>query len=441
MNVKRFSLLAALALCFSAAACSGSRLATEPTAPRPIVVDSPDGPTDAQLAVSRAQGDPLLVPGRYIVILVPGSTDAQRDALAASLATAPTHVYTSLFKGFAGDMTPTEVQRLQADPQVRLLQQDRWNALPPGETGADADGGRTASSQSKDWGVIRIHADQNTGARGSGVGVAVLDTGCDLNHPDLIGGYVGVSFNGIFPTRDGDDDFGHGTHCAGIIGMRDNTIGYVGVAPDCTLVPVKGLNERGYGETSWIVMGMDWIDQHRNDPNLNILVVSMSFGGFGYDGAEDAAIQQGTTDGLVFVAAAGNSSVKIPDNFFSPACLSNVIAVSALQNGDTLANFSDWGPRCDLIAPGVSILSTFPSDSVNGGYASFSGTSMACPHVSGCCALWFSAHTAPGGAANYTSVFAALLANSEAAPPGGWPNGHGFTESEPLVNALNLDQP
>jgi subtilisin len=221
--------------------------------------------------------------------------------------------------------------------------------------------------------------------------------------------------------------------------MRDNNLGFVGVAPLCTLIAVKGLNERGFGETSWIVMGMDWIDA--NQAAYNIKVVSMSFGGFGYDGVEDLAIQQGTNDGLTFVAAAGNSSVKIPDNFFSPACLNNVIAVSALQSGDTLAGFSDWGPRCDLIAPGVSILSTFPSAGVAGGYASFSGTSMACPHVAGCCALWFSAHVAPGGAGNFAACKAALLANAEAAPGGGWPNGHGFIEAEPLVNALNLDQP
>src|SRR5439155_790620 len=93
----------------------------------------PSGPSAKQLATSQQQGNPLLVPGRYIVILKGGTTDAQRDALAATLATAPTHVYTSLFKGFAGDMTPAEVSRLQGNPLVRLFEQDHWNALPPGE--------------------------------------------------------------------------------------------------------------------------------------------------------------------------------------------------------------------------------------------------------------------------------------------------------------------
>jgi subtilisin family serine protease len=303
-------------------------------------------------------------------------------------------------------------------------------------TDATDQNGGGAFPPSVDWGIARIKADQNTGPRGAGVSVVILDTGCSLTHSYLLPGFLPgpVSYNGIYPTRNAEDGNGHGSHCSGIIGMRDVPSGFVGTAPQCYLIPVKGLSDRGFGLTSWIVMGMDWADA--NMATYNIKVVSMSFGGGGYDAVEEAAINQGTTDGLTFVAAAGNSFQDVIAGQFCPAMFANVITVSALAPGDQFAGYSNYGAAIDLIAPGSSITATFRNERT----ATLSGTSMACPHVAGCCALWFSNHLAPGGAGNFAAVKAALLASAEPAPVGGWP-GDPDGIKEPLVNALNLDQP
>jgi len=223
---------------------------------------------------------------------------------------------------------------------------------------------------------------------GAGVKVAVLDTGIDENHPDLT---VSGGISMVPGVTSWDDDQGHGTHCAGIIGARNNPSGVVGVAPNSKLYAVKVLNDRGTGYLSWILAGMGWAEQNGMD------VVSMSLGS-NVDKpdapctlAYQRAAERLNSAGCITVAAAGNNG-RDPVNPWvgNPARCAGFMAVAAVDRNKNLAAFSSRGPASlcsdcgvEIAAPGVSINST----TRGGGYGLKSGTSMACPHVSGAAAL------------------------------------------------------
>lgn len=232
------------------------------------------------------------------------------------------------------------------------------------------------------------------GFRGQGIKVAVIDTGIAA-HPDLVISGGACFVPGVVPF---DDDNGHGTHCAGIIGARNNGIGVVGVAPRCSLYAVKVLKHnpltgRASGNTSWIIAGMTWALQN------GMHVVSMSLGGKSCPMvAYTNAIAQLNAAGITVVCAAGNSfndPVTPTDPEFkcvnSPANSVGALAIGAVDNNGNIASFSSRGTGCcqqganpvSLVAPGVSINSTV----LGGLYGVKSGTSMACPHVAGAAAL------------------------------------------------------
>ncbi|NBC03509.1 MAG: S8 family serine peptidase [Bacteroidetes bacterium] len=242
------------------------------------------------------------------------------------------------------------------------------------------------------WNISMINAPAawNRGYKGNGVKVAVLDTGI-ANHNDLsISG--GVSFvNGVSSY---DDGHSHGTHCAGVIGARNNFIGVVGVAPLCDLYAVKVLSDSGSGYSSWVIAGMDWCIQ--NDIN----VASMSLGSKSSPSVAYAnAVRRCQEAGVTVVTSAGNSGndpnfpwVGSPGNAYQ---LSNSkaspIAVGAVNQSSTIAGFSsrdgnhdEWN-RVTVVAPGVDVNSTV----LNNGYDEKTGTSMACPHVAGLAALLY----------------------------------------------------
>ncbi len=247
----------------------------------------------------------------------------------------------------------------------------------------EADSIKTYCEQSLPWGVNRIDADlvwnDPKGTRGAGVNVAVLDTGIDTNHPDLAANLADKysCVNAI--TSNVEDLNGHGTHCSGIIAAVNNTVGVVGVGPEIDLYMVQISRKSTISETD-IIEGINWcIATHRDiDPDNDIQVMSMSFGG-GYSSGEADALETAYNEGIVLVAAAGNESGAV----IYPAALPNVIAVSATDSSDRFATFSNFGTAIDLAAPGVSIYSTY----LNDGYATMSGTSMACPHVAGAAAM------------------------------------------------------
>lgn len=224
------------------------------------------------------------------------------------------------------------------------------------------------------WGVDRIDADLIwETVTGIGVKVGVVDTGIDLDHPDLQANIAG-DVNIINPNKTGDDDNGHGTHVAGTVAAIDNDIGVIGVGPGTSLYAVKVLDRRGSGFLSDVIAGLQWCIVN------NMQVVNMSLGtSRDIQSFHDAVIVVNAA-GIIQVAAAGNASGG-PVGY--PAAYAEVIAVSATDSGDVIASFSSVGPEVELAAPGVEIPSTWKK----GGYNTISGTSMACPHVTGAAAL------------------------------------------------------
>ncbi len=227
------------------------------------------------------------------------------------------------------------------------------------------------------WGVSKVNAPQAWNiANGAAIKVAVLDTGIDIKHPDLLtnlkGGFSAVSYTASY-----NDDNGHGTHVAGTIAAVNNTVGVVGVAPQVNLYAIKALDRRGSGYVSDIIEGLDWAVQN------GIQVVNMSLGTASNIQSLHDAVIRANAAGIVQVAAAGNESAAV----IFPAAYQEVIAVAATDSANAVAYFSNRGLEVDLAAPGVKIYSTYKGQT----YATLSGTSMATPHVSGAAALVLSA--------------------------------------------------
>ena len=233
----------------------------------------------------------------------------------------------------------------------------------------------------------------------SDVVIAVIDTGVDYTHSDLanniwinkdeipnnhrdddLNGYVDDVYGWDFYNDDNDpmDDNGHGTHCSGIASaVTNNNIGIAGVSWNCKIMPIKFLGESGNGTTEAGVKAIKYAANNGAD------VISMSWGGGLYSFSMETALAYANLRGAVLVAAAGNSNT---DKKSYPAGYKNVIAVAATDKNDYRASFSNYGDWVDVAAPGVDILSSIPDDK----YESYSGTSMACPHVSGLAGLIFS---------------------------------------------------
>lgn len=218
--------------------------------------------------------------------------------------------------------------------------------------------------------------------KGKGIKIAVLDTGCDVNHPDLKERIVGGR---NFTDDDGSDpdiytDYnGHGTHVAGTIAATENDNGVIGVAPEADLLIIKVLNKRGSGQYEWIINGILYaIEQHAD-------IISMSLGGPEDTPELHEAIQKAVAANILVVCAAGNEGDgdDKTDELGYPGCYNEVISVGAINLERKSSRFSNSNNEVDLVAPGEEILSTFP----DGKYATLSGTSMAAPHVTGALAL------------------------------------------------------
>ncbi len=253
------------------------------------------------------------------------------------------------------------------------------------------------AGESQGWGLgdkgINV-AGAWAATKGKGVKVAVLDTGVDINHPDLKDQVVGSKdFSG---SSVGTMDLkGHGTHCCGIVAMKQgNGQGFVGVAPECKLLMGKILGDDGTGDFDWATQGVLWaIDQGAD-------VISMSIGGYADIPPDQffpdlrAAIKKAVDKGIIVVVAAGNSNdenVGNPKGHVEyPGRYEEVITVAASDFSQHIAHFSSRGPEVDVAAPGDNIISTIPG----GQYAEFSGTSMATPMVAGVAALYVAAKKA-----------------------------------------------
>jgi len=284
------------------------------------------------------------------------------------------HVYGTAIKGFSVMIPPGQLKKLQDDPSVDYVEEDQVISLvvpdlkiQRGKPGGG--GGGTTPSQQTPWGITRVGGGKTTPS-----GTAwVIDTGIDLDHPDLnVDAARSRTFVG---SKSADDDHGHGSHCAGIIAARNNSIGVVGVAPGATLVAVKVLSRSGSGSTSGVIAGVDYVAANAANGD----VANMSLGG-GVSTALDNAVSSAAEKGVKFALAAGNEGDDA--NNHSPARVngSNIYTISAMDNKDTMPYWSNYGnPPVDYCEPGVSIYSCYKG----GGYATMSGTSMAAPHAAG----------------------------------------------------------
>lgn len=334
----------------------------------------------------------------YIIVLNSGTGMPASVASEVAIRTGGNvgYIYETVLSGFSISMPRAAVAAIQRDPRIAYIEEDIYMSIFTQTTPTGIRRINTTLAAADPTGLTdeRVDAD-----------VAVLDTGIDRQHPDLnvFAGANCLAYSGNGPpwarsyfcdeTKDGNDDHYHGTHVAGTIGALNNNIGVVGVAPGVRLWAVKVLDSQGSGTLSGIIAGIDWVAS-RND----IEVINMSLGGSGQSDAMDTAIVNAFNSGVTVVVAAGNSDSDAAN--YTPANSPNAITVSALAdfNGeagglasytcrvdqdDTLADFSNWGFKVDIAAPGVCIESTFPEGSLG----TISGTSMAAPHVAGAAAL------------------------------------------------------
>ncbi|EWG10090.1 S8 family peptidase [Cytobacillus firmus] len=218
--------------------------------------------------------------------------------------------------------------------------------------------------------------------KGKGIKIAVLDTGCDISHPDLkdrvTGGRNFTDDDNSDPNSFKDYN-GHGTHVAGTIAAYENNAGVIGVAPEAELLIVKVLNKDGSGQYEWIIKGIHYAIEQNAD------IISMSLGGPADVPELHDAIKAAVNKNILVVCAAGNEGDgdDSTDEFAYPGCYNEVISVGAINLERDSSDFTNSHNEIDLVAPGEGILSTF----LNGKYATLSGTSMAAPHVSGALAL------------------------------------------------------
>ena len=324
---------------------------------------------------------------------------------------------------------------------------DQWGLRNTGQAGGSRGGDIAAVAA---W-------DVTTGSRS--VVVAVIDSGFDYTHPDLAAnawrnpgevpgdgldndgnGFVDDVHGWDFANDDADpmDDDGHGTHVAGTIGaVGDNGVGVTGVSWQVSIMGLKFLDAEGSGSISDAIAAISYATRMRREFGVNVVATNNSWGGADRSLALRAAIAEGGAAGILFVTAAGNDGVNGDRRANYPANedLDAVIAVTATNRSNRLPAFATYGPvHVDLAAPGAAIRSTVPG----GGYATFSGTSMAAPHVTGTIALLATANPA----ASATAIRGAILSTTRplAALTGKTVTG-GLLDAAAAVRAIRGDVP
>lgn len=316
-----------------------------------------------------------IIEGKYIVAYDPSTVNAKgmdRSSLQAKgLSVLEQHdipaskmqeVFGGEPGGFIANLTQAEAASLQNDVSVSAVEPDRIIALATCFT--------VAEPRLVTWNIQRV-------GYGNGIGKTawIIDTGIDFDHPDLtVDATRSKSF--ISGVTSADDENGHGTHVAGIIGGKNNTIGVLGVASGATLISLRVLGADGIGTLSSIIQALAYVNTNARAGD----VVNMSLGEDVTSPTLNQQVQATAAKGIFIAIAAGNDGE--PANKYSPANTNglNIYTVSAVDSTDKFASFSNYGNDVvDYAAPGVRILSTYS----NGRYAWLSGTSMAAPHVAG----------------------------------------------------------
>ena len=287
------------------------------------------------------------------------------------------NIYQHSIKGFTLSMPCHAASRAFGDdPMVQALEVDSivfMNPRPPGKGPGGGGGGDDTSPdpQVTPWGIARVGGPQD----GTGYTAWVLDTGIDVDHPDL---NVAASrgFSAFNKGKDSgvDDGQGHGTHVAGTIAALNNNRDVVGVAAGASVVPIKVLDRRGSGSTSGVIAGVDFVGANASPGDC----ANMSLGGGISSSLDAAVINAAANSGAFFTLAAGNEGQDANNSSPARANDDNVFTISAHDSSDRLASFSNYGnPPVDYAAPGVGVLST----KKGGGTVTYSGTSMAAPHA------------------------------------------------------------
>ncbi len=277
------------------------------------------------------------------------------------------HVYTKALRGFSVRASAQGLAKMRANnPNIAYCEQDQvvtaFQRKPGGGT-------TTQPAQTVPWGIARVRG----GAAGTFATAWVIDSGVQLDHPDL-NVDAGRSRSFITDTSPSDGN-GHGTHVAGTIAAINNTIGVIGVAPGASVVSVRVLDRRGSGSNSGVIAGVEYVAQNGRAGD----VANMSLGG-GVSSALDTAVINAAAGGVRFVLAAGNSATSATTSSPARANGPNVFTVSSFANGDVWSSFSNFGnPPVDFAEPGSAINSTW----IGSSYNTISGTSMAAPHLAG----------------------------------------------------------
>ncbi len=301
-------------------------------------------------------------------------------------------------------------------------------ASQPGVTDVELDGKLTSFDHGANtgdleyenaWGVEHIgsRAVHLAGINGSGIKVAVIDTGIDYIHDDPVDVpyVVDPEFNGIYAggydffngDTDPFDDNGHGTHVSGILAAAHNGYLVTGVAPGVDLFALKILNANGEGEYSGLIAALQWVVDYNTANAVDIRVVNMSLGGHEVSAALQAAVEVTAASGVLLAAASGNVNPLVWQELLYgcpvayPAAYPQVLSTTFTNENDALTGYSCTGPEVDVAAPGDQIASTVPIGTCMfcdpKGYSFQSGTSMASPHLAGTLALLLDAGLADAG--------------------------------------------
>lgn len=345
------------------AACQDSSAPIQPDEPAPTLERAPSAATAP--ASQR-------VPNRYIVVFKDGPTlsaTAEAQRMVAAHQARLHFTYQHALKGFAAELAPAAAAALRADPKVAFVEQDRV---------VHVDGIQTSTPS---WGLDRIDqralplsTSYTSSSDGSGVRIYGIDTGIRQTHTDFGGRAVG-GFTAVNDGRGTTDCFGHGTHTAGTAAGSS-----YGVAKGATLVAVRVFDCVGFGFTSQIIAGVDWVTQNAVKP----AVANISLGVTPVSAALDQAVTNSINAGVVYAVSAGNDQTDACGQ--SPASVPAALTVAASGITDAEAIYSNFGSCVDLFGPGDDISSDWStSDNATN---TISGTSMSAPHVAGAAALY-----------------------------------------------------
>ena len=354
---------------------------------RPDPVE-PSGTPAPLLAVGQGQGNA----DRFIVVFRPGTPNPNdvTDQLIRAFGGTVHYRYQTALQGFAATLPAQAVEGIRRNPNVQFVEEDGV---------AFAIGTQTDPPS---WGLDRIDQrnlplddlyDYNT--TGAGVRAYIIDTGIRPDHVEY-NGRVTSGYDFIDNDNNTADCHGHGTHVAGTVGGTN-----VGVAKSVALVGVRVLSCSGSGSWSQVIAGIDWVAANHTKP----AVANMSLGG-GFSSSVNNAVQGAVAAGVVFAVAAGNENTNACNR--SPASAPDALTVGATTGSDSRASFSNYGTCVDIFAPGTSITSSTMNSTTS--YGSWSGTSMASPHVAGVAALYLEAN--PG--ANPSQVGGAITGQATA---------------------------